>query len=54
MGTVERFRQTSPWLLEQLISNQALVEPFLLVGYRGLLDQSPAQVVAARKPDRRN
>jgi Domain of unknown function (DUF1877) len=51
MGTVARFRQISPWLLEQLISNQTLVEPFLLVGYRGLLDQSPPQVVAAPKHD---
>ncbi len=51
MGTVERFRQVSPWLLEHLISNQALVEPFLLVNLRGLLDQSPPQGVAARKPD---
>jgi hypothetical protein len=51
MGTVERFRQISPWLLEQLISNQALVEPFLLVNIRGLLDQSLPQGVAARKPD---
>jgi hypothetical protein len=50
MGTVACFRQISPWLLEQLISNQTLVEPFLLVGFGGLRDQSPPQVVAA--PDK--
>ena len=51
MGTVARFRQISPWLLEQLISNRTLVEPFLLVDYRALLDQSPPQVVGSPKPD---
>ncbi len=51
MGMVACFRQISPWLLEQLLSNQMLVEPFLLVGFRGLLDQSPPQARAARKPD---
>ena len=51
MGMVGCFRQISPWLLEQLISKQHLVEPFLLVGFRGELEQSPPQVAAALKND---
>ena len=45
------FRQVSPWLLEQLISEQSLVEPFLLVGFRSVVEQSPSQVGAALKND---
>ena len=51
MGMVGCFRQISPWLLEQLTSKQQLVEPFLLVGHRGLLEQSPPEVVAALEND---
>ncbi len=51
MGMVGCFRQISPWLLEQLISKQQLVEPFICVGGRGLLEQSPPQVAAALKND---
>jgi hypothetical protein len=51
MGMVAGFRQVSPWLLEQLISEEALVEPFLLVGFRSFIEQSPPQVVAALKND---
>ncbi len=51
MGMEGCFRQVSPWLLEQLISEQALVEPFLLVGFRSFIEQSAPQVVAALKND---
>ena len=51
MGMVGCFRQISPWLFEQLISKQQLVEPFLLVGYGGLLEQTLPQVVAAVEND---
>jgi Domain of unknown function (DUF1877) len=51
MGMVGCFRQISPWLLEQLISKQHLVEPFLLVGFRTELEQSPPQVAAKLKKD---
>ncbi len=51
MGMEGCFRQISPWLLEQLISEQSLVEPFLLVGFRSFIEQSPPQVAAALKND---
>ena len=50
MAREGRFRQVSPWLLEQPISEQSLVQPFLLVGFSlEMFSQSPSQVAAALK-----
>jgi hypothetical protein len=44
MGMAAYLRRISPWLLEQLKSEQSLVEPFLLVGFRAEIEASPHQV----------
>ena len=44
MGMQASLRQISPWLLEQLMAEQSLVEPFLLVGFHAEHEASPHQV----------
>ena len=51
MGMVAHLRQISPWLLEQLMSEQSLVEPFLLVGFRAELEEAPHPVRSNLKND---